>query len=129
MTERTEPRQRATRRRLLAVSAMAALLPGVGRADGWNETGQASWFGPRFHGRLTASGERFDRFALTAAHRTLPLGALVRVTYLKTGRTVTVRINDRGPWIRGRILDLSEGAAEQIGLKHAGVGRVRIVRA
>ncbi len=108
---------------------MAAALPVTGRADGWNETGSASWVGARFHGRRTATGERFDRTALTAAHRTLPLGATVRVTYMATGRTVTVRINDRGPWVRGRILDLSEAAAEQIGMKHAGVGRVSITRA
>ncbi len=108
---------------------MAATLPVTGRADGWNETGQASWFGARFHGRSTANGERFDRTALTAAHRTLPMGAVVRVTYLATGRDVVVRINDRGPWTRGRILDLSEAAAERIGLKHAGVGRVSIRRA
>lgn len=108
---------------------MVAALPVTGRADGWNETGQASWFGARFHGRRTANGERFDRTALTAAHRTLPMGAFVRVTYLANGRSVTVRINDRGPWVRGRILDLSEAAAERIGMKHAGVGRVKITRA
>jgi rare lipoprotein A len=129
MTERTDQRRRCARRRLLAVSAMVAALPVTGRADGWNETGQASWFGARFHGRRTANGERFDRTALTAAHRTLPMGALVRVTHLANGRSVTVRINDRGPWVRGRILDLSEAAAEQIGMKHSGVGRVRLTRA
>lgn len=108
---------------------MAAALPVTGRADGWNETGHASWVGARFHGRRTATGERFDRTALTAAHRTLPLGSTVRVTFAGTGRAVVVRINDRGPWISGRILDLSEAAAEHIGLKRAGVGRVTITRA
>lgn len=107
---------------------MAAFLPGVGRANGWKQTGQASWFGARFHGRLTASGERFDRMAMTAAHRTLPMGTVVRVTYLATGKSVTVRINDRGPWTGGRVLDLSEGAATRIGLREKGVGEVRIER-
>ena len=129
MTERADQRGRYARRRLLAVSAVAAALPVTGRADGWNETGHASWVGARFHGRRTATGEPFDRTALTAAHRSLPLGSAVRVTYAATGRAVVVRINDRGPWVRGRILDLSEAAAEQIGLKAAGVGQVRITRA
>ena len=80
----------------------------------------ASWYGPGFHGRRTASGERFNQHAMTAAHRTLPFGTLVRVTH--KGRSVTVRINDRGPFIRGRSLDLSKGAARQIGC--TGVCRV-----
>jgi rare lipoprotein A (peptidoglycan hydrolase) len=80
----------------------------------------ASWYGPGFHGRRTASGERFNQHAMTAAHRTLPFGTLVRVTH--KGRSVVVRINDRGPFIRGRSLDLSKGAARQIGC--AGVCRV-----
>ena len=80
----------------------------------------ASWYGPGFHGRRTASGERFNQHAMTAAHRTLPFGTRVKVTY--KGRSVVVRINDRGPFIRGRSLDLSKGAARQIGC--AGVCRV-----
>jgi rare lipoprotein A len=73
----------------------------------------ASWYGPGFHGRLTANGERFNRNALTAAHRTLPFGTIVRVTY--RGKSVVVRINDRGPFIKGRTIDLSEAAAKKIG--------------
>jgi len=87
--------------------------------------GVASYYGRRFHGRLTANGERFDMRAMTAAHKTLPFGTMVRVTNRRNGRSVTVRINDRGPFIRGRTIDLSRGAAEQIGLiahGHAPVG-------
>ena len=90
------------------------------------QVGVASWYGPGFHGRKTASGEVFNMHALTAAHRTLPFGTLVRVTYLRTGRSVVVRINDRGPWKRGRIIDLSYAAARKIGLLRDGTGRVRL---
>lgn len=82
----------------------------------------ASWYGPGFNGRRTASGERFDQWAMTAAHRTLPFGTLVKVTH--KGRSVVVRINDRGPFIRGRHLDLSRGAAKRIGC--SGVCKVRM---
>ena len=84
----------------------------------------ASWYGREFHGRRTASGDRFDMHALTAAHRKLPFGTKVEVTNLKTGRKVVVRINDRGPWTRGRIIDLSYAAAQRIGLARAGSGKV-----
>lgn len=77
-------------------------------------TGVASYYGRRFHGRLTANGERFDMGAMTAAHKTLPFGSMVRVTNPRNGLTVTVRINDRGPFIRGREIDLSRAAAERI---------------
>lgn len=77
------------------------------------ETVLTSWYGPGFHGRTTASGERFNQWAMTAAHKTLPFGTVVRVTY--KGRSVTVRINDRGPFIKGRSLDLSKAAAQRIG--------------
>lgn len=89
-------------------------------------TGMASWYGPGFHGARTASGERFDQFAMTAAHKTLPFGTMVRVTNLNNGRSVLVRINDRGPFTPGRTIDLSRGAAEVIGLVSSGVGSVRI---
>ncbi|BAC07885.1 septal ring lytic transglycosylase RlpA family protein, partial [Thermosynechococcus vestitus] len=89
-------------------------------------TGLASWYGPGFHGARTANGERFDQDALTAAHRTLPFGKRVRVTNLQNGRSVVVRINDRGPFTGGREIDLSRGAAAAIGLIGAGVGYVRI---
>lgn len=88
--------------------------------------GIASWYGPGFHGRRTASGERFNQNALTAAHRSLPFGTQVRVTNLNNGRSVVVRINDRGPFSRGRIVDLSAGAARAIGLKSNGTAPVHI---
>ncbi|MBE9155357.1 septal ring lytic transglycosylase RlpA family protein [Nodosilinea sp. LEGE 06152] len=89
-------------------------------------TGMASWYGPGFHGRRSASGEVFNQNALTAAHRTLPFGTQVRVTNLSTGQSVVVRINDRGPFGHGRVIDLSAAAAAQIGLRASGVGRVQV---
>lgn len=88
------------------------------------QCGGASWYGPGFHGKRTASGERFNSSALTAAHRSMRFGTKVRVTNSKTGKSVIVRINDRGPFIKGRIIDLSSGAASKIGIKRSGVGRV-----
>ena len=82
--------------------------------------GEASWYGPGFHGRLTANGERFDQEAMTAAHKTLPFGTRVLVRVPRTGREVVVRINDRGPYVAGRIIDLSSAAANAIGLKARG---------
>ena len=81
------------------------------------QNGRASWYGPGFHGRKTASGETFNTNALTAAHRTLPFGTQVRVVNKKTGKSVVVRINDRGPYAHGRVIDLSRASAEAIGLK------------
>jgi rare lipoprotein A len=89
-------------------------------------SGVASWYGPGFHGRSTASGERFNRNAMTAAHRTLPFGTRVLVTNVSNNRQVVVRINDRGPFSGGRVIDLSEGAAREIGLHLSGVGTVRV---
>jgi len=86
--------------------------------------GRASWYGPRFAGRRTASGERFDPRKLTAAHKTLPLGTRVRVTNLHNGRSVLVRINDRGPYVGGRVIDLSQAAARQLGMLRRGVASV-----
>jgi rare lipoprotein A len=80
------------------------------------QSGKASWYGPGFHGRRTASGEKFNSHAHTAAHRSLPFGTLVRVTSQRSGRSVIVRINDRGPFIRGRIIDLSKASALALGL-------------
>lgn len=88
----------------------------------------ASWYGPKYHGRQTASGEVFDMNGLTAAHKTLPFGTKLRVTYPGTSRSVVVKINDRGPFIRGRELDLSYGAAKEIGMVEQGVARVKIER-
>jgi rare lipoprotein A len=90
------------------------------------EEGIASWYGKDFQGKKTASGEAFDMNKLTAAHKKLPFGTMVKVTLIKSGKTVTVRINDRGPYVEGRIIDLSYEAAKQIGLDKAGVGKVRI---
>ena len=88
--------------------------------------GMASWYGAELAGHRTASGERFDPSDFTAAHRSLPLGSKVRVTY--QGRSVVVRINDRGPFAAGRVIDLSKAAAERIGLRRAGSGRVELAR-
>ena len=88
----------------------------------------ASWYGPGFVGQRTASGEVYRRDDLTAASRSLPLGTRVQVTNLDTGRAVVVRINDRGPYVRGRGIDLSQRAAERIGLNHSGVARVSVAR-
>ena len=101
----------------LAVPAAAAPYEAVGRAY---------WYGAQFHGRKTASGERFDMHAATAAHRTLPLGSLVEVTNLDNDRTVQVRINDRGPFSGDRILDLSRAAAERLDFVSRGTARVRV---
>ena len=90
------------------------------------ERGQASWYGKARHGQRTASGEHFDMHALTAAHRTLPFGTIVRVTNLSSGRSVNVRINDRGPSRRDRVIDLSYEAARKLGFVARGTARVEI---
>jgi hypothetical protein len=97
-------------------------VPNVGEV----QFGIASWYGEKFHGRTTASGEKFDMHKLTAAHKKLPLGTIVRVTNIKNGRTVTVKINDRGPYKRGRVIDLSYAAAKKIGMVEDGITRVRL---
>ncbi len=90
------------------------------------ETGVASWYGTKFHGRKTANGEIYDMNGLTAAHRTLPLPSIVRVTNLRNGRAIKVRINDRGPFARGRIIDLSRRAAQLLGFRNQGTAPVRV---
>ncbi len=90
------------------------------------ESGMASWYGPNFHGKTTANGERYDQNELTAAHKTLPFNSVVRVTNLDNGKQVTVRINDRGPYARGRVIDLSRAAASEVDMIGPGVARVRI---
>ena len=90
------------------------------------QEGEASYYAGSLHGKKTASGELYDKSALSAAHRSLPFGTKVRVTYLETGQSVVVVINDRGPYAKGRIIDLSAAAARQIGLIDAGHGRVRL---
>ncbi|OAJ52568.1 hypothetical protein A6V36_14290 [Paraburkholderia ginsengiterrae] len=106
------------------LSSMAACACG----KSFEQTGRATWYGNLFHGRRTASGERYDMHAFTAAHRTLPLGACVRVTALGSARSVIVRINDRGPFVRGRIIDLSYAAAQSLGMVAAGNAQVKLER-
>ncbi len=126
-------------RRLPVVTDPAPIVSGTMRAyrvrgrwyhpaeqPGYDETGLASWYGEQFNGRPTATGERFDMHALTAAHKTLPLPGLVEVTNLANGRRVVVRVNDRGPFVENRIIDLSRGSAEALGMLNAGVGEVRV---
>lgn len=92
----------------------------------YDETGIASWYGSEFHGKKTANGDEFDRNAITAAHRTLPLPSVVRVTNLANGRTLAVMVNDRGPFSKGRIVDVSRHAAELLGFKEKGTTKVRV---
>ena len=92
----------------------------------YRETGIASWYGPGFHGKATANGEDFDQNALTGAHRTLPMPSMVRVTNLDNGRSIKVRINDRGPFKKGRIIDLSRRAADLLGFRRSGTAKVRV---
>jgi len=94
--------------------------------NGHSQLGMASWYGPSFHGKPSASGEPYDMWALTAAHRTLPFGTWVQVTKVETGKKVTVRINDRGPFIKGRIIDLSYGAARELAMIGEGTADVRL---
>ncbi len=97
------------------------------KADpGYDETGIASWYGEPFHGRQTANGERYDMNALSAAHKTLPLPSLVRITNLNNGRSLKLRVNDRGPFVHGRIIDVSRRAAQLLGFQRAGTARVRV---
>ena len=94
----------------------------------FKQTGLASWYGRQFHGRKTASGETFDMNGLTAAHRSLPLNCYVKVTNKTNGKSVVVKVNDRGPFHGNRVLDLSYGAAKQLGITNKGVGNVSIER-
>ena len=119
---------------LLLLSACAG-EPGreaAGRAAGgtngqaYEAVGVASWYGGKFHGRTTASGEPYDMHAMTAAHPSLPFGTKVRVTNLENGRSVVLKINDRGPFAKRRIIDVSRHAAEHLGFLGSGLARVRI---
>lgn len=87
---------------------------------------KASWYGPRFHGKFTANGEVYDQMALTAAHKSFRFGTLLKITNPKNGKSVIIRINDRGPYIEGRELDLSKGAAIELGILEKGVARVKV---
>jgi rare lipoprotein A len=99
----------------------------LSESDGFVQYGKASWYGKKFHGRPTSSGEIFDMHKKTAAHKTLPMGTYVRVVNLSSKKKIVVRINDRGPFIKGRILDLSYAAAKEIGLIGPGVAGVKVV--
>lgn len=90
------------------------------------QSGKASWYGPGFHGRVTASGEPFDEAGLTAAHKSFPLGSKAKVTNLTNGHSVEVKINDRGPFTEGRIIDLSRAAARALGILESGIALVRV---
>ncbi len=92
----------------------------------YDRVGVASWYGKPFHGRRTANGERYDQNALTAAHQTLPLPSVIRVTNLENGRSLILRVNDRGPFVRGRILDVSRKAAKLLRFREKGTTRVRV---
>ncbi|CRM24127.1 RlpA-like protein precursor [Pseudomonas sp. 28 E 9] len=117
-------------KRLLGLLALSSLLTGCASGlidpNGYDETGTASYYGAKHHGKRTASGEAFNQNAMTAAHRRLPFGTQVKVTNLANNRSVVVRINDRGPHGRGRLIDLSRKAAEQLRMLGSGTARVRV---
>ena len=111
----------------LSLGACSWIPKGESGLDvGIKDRGVASWYGEQFHGRQAANGEIFDMSALTAAHRTLPLGSMVRVVNLVNGKHVRVRINDRGPYVNGRILDLSYAAAARLGMVHGGISVIQL---
>ena len=114
---------------LLAFGAGCSATPKTPPESTYQATGLASYYGKKFHGRHTASGERFNMHAMTATHRHLKFGAKVKVTNLKNGKSVVVRINDRGPFIKGRIIDLSYAAAGKLGMLTDGITRVRLTAA
>lgn len=103
-----------------------ASIPSYKVSNPYVQVGTASWYGEFFRGKKTANGERFDPAGLTAAHRTLPLGTVVEVTNLENGKKITVRINDRGPYVGERIIDLSRAAAREIGMIRKGIVKVKI---
>ena len=117
-------------KRLLGLLALSSLLAGcasgVINPNGYDETGTASYYGAKHHGNKTASGEPFNQNALTAAHRRLPFGTQVKVTNLDNNRSVVVRITDRGPHTRGRLIDVSHAAAERLGMLRSGTAKVRV---
>ena len=96
------------------------------KIEQFSQTGKASWYGPGFHGKKTSSGERFDMNTLSAAHRTLPIPSYARVTNLSNGKSVVVRINDRGPFHGNRVMDLSKAAAKELGFIHTGRANVKV---
>ena len=115
---------------LLSVVVLVGLVVLYQVAGPYYEVGIASWYGPGFDGNLTANGEVYDMDGISAAHKTLPFGTVVRVVEFSTGKSIIVRINDRGPFIEGRIIDLSKGAARELGIIDKGITKVglRIIR-
>lgn len=115
---------------LISVVALLGLILLYQVAGPYYEVGIASWYGPGFDGNLTSNGEVYDMNGISAAHKTLPFGTIVRVVEFSTGKSIVVRINDRGPFIEGRIIDLSKGAARQLGIIDKGITKVglRIIR-
>jgi rare lipoprotein A len=107
-------------KRLVSVAAVAVAFTSVSIVSTFAQCGGASWYGPGFHGRTAASGEVFNQNAMTAAHKSLPFGTRLKVVDQTTGKSVTVTINDRGPYAKGRILDLSKAAAGKLGMEHRG---------
>lgn len=110
----------------IALASTFLLAAPAATANSYDRVGEASWYGKRYHGRTTANGERFDMNALTAAHKHLPFGTMVRVTNLNNKRSLVVRINDRGPYVRGRIIDLSRRAAALLDFQIDGITKVRV---
>lgn len=110
----------------LEAAAVQSAAQNAKHGHQWQQVGIASWYGPKFQGRETASGQIFNMHQLTCAHRTLPLGSLVRVTNLQNHKSVVLRVNDRGPVPKARVIDLSYAAAGQLGMRKQGLARVRI---
>lgn len=120
---RIEPRSRSGNS---SYSVFGTTYQPLSDTRGYSERGVASWYGKKFHGRRTSSGEPYDMYAMTAAHRTLPLPSYVRVTNLQNGRSVVVRVNDRGPFLHNRLIDLSYAAASRLGILGTGTGLVEV---
>ena len=110
-----------------AIFAGCAAPRGIGGEGSVIQTGEASWYGPGFHGQITANGETYNQYDLTAAHRTLPFDTILKVVNQNNGKSVTVRINDRGPYVGDRVIDLSKKAAEEINMVDSGVAPVQLV--
>lgn len=114
---------------IVMVAALATgLFASVSVASASDQCGGASWYGPGFHGKKTASGAKFNENAMTAAHKSLPFGTVVKVTDQRTGKSIKVTITDRGPFHKGRIIDLSKAAAAKLGTKNTGTGKVCLTR-
>jgi rare lipoprotein A len=129
-TPSKDPKTPAPKATAEKAGASKSPVPGgsVQKGDAWKDEleGIASWYGADFNGRLTASGEVYDMYEMTAAHKTLPLGTMVKVHNLDNGNTATVKVNDRGPYVAGRIIDLSRKAARALGMRDNGTAHVRL---